>query len=139
MTPAELIARGGRVSKRYAQVVLLMEDKQHQTFLTRLLRALGYPSNKLRALPLPAGQGSGEQYVREHYSDEVREVVRFLKSPSDSAYRPVVRRAIDAKAIEAVLREVKGAAGRLPPARPLSGPAPVHSILARHCAQLPGV
>ena len=53
-----------------------MEDKQHQAFLTRLLRALGYPSNKLRALPLPAGQGSGEQYVRECYAREVRELRR---------------------------------------------------------------
>lgn len=62
------------MSKRYAQVVLLMEDKQHQAFLTRLLQALGYPPHKLRVLSSPAGQGSGEQYVRECYSREVREL-----------------------------------------------------------------
>ena len=36
------------------------------------------------------------------------QVVRFSKSPSDSVYRPVVRRALDAKAIKAVLRELNG-------------------------------
>src|SRR5262245_33521109 len=29
---------------------------------------------KLRVLPVPQGQGSGEQYVREHYAPEVREL-----------------------------------------------------------------
>ena len=36
-------------------------------------------------------------------------LVRFSKSPSDSAYRPVVRRAIDTEAVKAVLREVRRA------------------------------
>ena len=35
-------------------------------------------------------------------------VVRFAKNPRDAVYRPVVRSPIDMKAIEAVLREVKG-------------------------------
>src|SRR5438445_574753 len=64
------------MSRRYAQVVLLVEDKQQQTFLTRSPRGLGYPPHKLRALPLPAGEGSGEQYVRENYAHEVRELRR---------------------------------------------------------------
>jgi len=51
-----------------------MEDKQHQAFLTRLLQALGYPPHKLRVSSSPAGQGSAEQYVRECYSREVREL-----------------------------------------------------------------
>jgi hypothetical protein len=37
------------------------------------------------------------------------EGVRFAKHPSDSVYRPVVRRPLDVEAIKAVLREVKGA------------------------------
>ncbi len=53
-----------------------MEDKQHQAFLTRLLQALGYPPHKVRVVSSPAGQGSAEQYVREHYADEVRELRR---------------------------------------------------------------
>jgi hypothetical protein len=37
------------------------------------------------------------------------EVVRFAKSSSEAAYRPVVRRPIDLGTVKAVLREVKGA------------------------------
>jgi hypothetical protein len=38
------------------------------------------------------------------------EVVRFAKHPGDSVYRPVVRRPLDTETLQAVLREVKGAA-----------------------------
>jgi hypothetical protein len=37
------------------------------------------------------------------------EVVRFAKSPSDRIYRPAIRKPLDTQAINAVLREVKGA------------------------------
>src|SRR5690349_430912 len=63
------------VSKRRVQVVILMEDKQQRAFVTRLLQRLGY-ENKMRLLPLPAGQGSGEQYVREQYALQVQEFRR---------------------------------------------------------------
>jgi len=39
------------------------------------------------------------------------EVVRFAKSSSEGAYRPVVRRPIDLGAVKAVLGDVKGAEG----------------------------
>lgn len=35
------------------------------------------------------------------------EAVRFAKNPSDSTYRPVVRRPLESEAIQTVLREVK--------------------------------
>jgi hypothetical protein len=56
--------------------VILVEDKQQLVFVTRLLQKLGYEKHKLRLLPLPAGQGSAEQYVREHYAQEVQELRR---------------------------------------------------------------
>jgi hypothetical protein len=46
----------------------------------------------------------------EHDGD----VVRFSKGPTDSAYRPVVRRPIEAEEVEAILREVKGVEGDHP-------------------------
>jgi hypothetical protein len=60
------------VSKRRVLVVLLTEDKQQQVFTRRFLQGLGYDPRKLRVLPIPQGQGSGEQYVRERYASEVR-------------------------------------------------------------------
>jgi len=64
------------VSKRRVQIVILVEDKQQRAFVTRFLQRLGYERHKLRPLALPAGQGSGEQYVREHYAEQVRELRR---------------------------------------------------------------
>ncbi len=61
------------MSKQGVQVVLLMEDKQQRTFVTRLLQALN-PKVKFRSLPLPAGHGAGEQHVRQRYAPEVQEL-----------------------------------------------------------------
>lgn len=48
-------------------------------------------------------------YLFLGHFDHDGEVVRFSKSPSDPVYRPVVRRPLAREAIQAVLREVKGA------------------------------
>jgi hypothetical protein len=60
------------VSKRFAQVIILVEDKQQRSFVSRLLQELGYPVHKLKFLPIPAGEGSGEAYVREQYPVQVK-------------------------------------------------------------------
>ena len=62
------------MSSRLARVIILVEDKQQRRFVGRLLQELGYPVNKLEFLPIPAGEGSGEQYVRERYPIEVKEL-----------------------------------------------------------------
>ena len=62
------------MSNRFAQVIILVEDKQQRTFVSRLLQAIGYPVHKLKILPIPAGEGSGEQYVREQYPIQVKEL-----------------------------------------------------------------
>ena len=60
------------MSERFAQVIILVEDKQQRSFVNRLLKELGYPNHKLKPLPLPAGVGSGEAYVREQYPIQVK-------------------------------------------------------------------
>lgn len=60
------------MSKRFAQVIVLVEDKQQRSFVSRLLQELGYPAHKLKLLPIPAGEGSGEAYVREQYPIQVK-------------------------------------------------------------------
>jgi hypothetical protein len=64
------------LSKRFAQVIILIEDKQQRSFVSRLLQELGYPIHKLDSLPVPAGEGSGEAYVREQYPIQVKELRR---------------------------------------------------------------
>ncbi len=63
------------MSKRQSQVILLCEDKQQRTFVERLLKQLTF-KNKIRPLPLPAGRGAGEQYVRQNYATQVQELRR---------------------------------------------------------------
>lgn len=56
---------------RKVTAVVLCEDKQSRTVLYRYLKhERGF--ERVRVLPLPAGQGCGSQYVRESYAREVR-------------------------------------------------------------------
>jgi hypothetical protein len=57
---------------RASQVVVLAEDRTHQAFVRAFLHRLGYRVHDIRFLPVPSGRGSGEQYVREHYAEEVK-------------------------------------------------------------------
>lgn len=56
---------------RRAQYVILCEDLQSQVFLRRALLKRGIDTRRVRLLPLPAGRGSGEQYVLQRYAREV--------------------------------------------------------------------
>jgi hypothetical protein len=53
-------------------VIVLAEDARHQRFIRRCLERLNYPSDRIRNEPLPAGRGSGEQWVRERHARAVR-------------------------------------------------------------------
>jgi hypothetical protein len=56
---------------RASRVILLAEDQRHQSFVCRYLRHVGYSNHDVRRVPLPAGRGCGEQWVRERYAAEV--------------------------------------------------------------------
>lgn len=56
---------------RQAQMVILCEDLQTTTFLYRLLPRLGYNKREIRINQAPAGEGSGEQFVRSQYPIEL--------------------------------------------------------------------
>jgi hypothetical protein len=61
---------------RKVEVVILAEDIRQQNFARRYVERLGFNMRQVRPLPLPAGRGSGEQYVREKYAAEVEELRR---------------------------------------------------------------
>ncbi|HEX5754488.1 MAG TPA: hypothetical protein VFZ09_50355 [Archangium sp.] len=52
--------------------MVLSEDRQHQNFVYSWLRQRGIERGKIRLLPVPAGKGAGEQYVREQYAKQVQ-------------------------------------------------------------------
>ena len=56
---------------RPSQVIVLAEDQRHQRFVRRYLNQLGYSQHDIRFEGLPAGRGSGEQWVRERYGNAV--------------------------------------------------------------------
>jgi len=59
------------VAKRIAEIVILCEDLSQGNFAAFYLkRRRGY--RKMRIQNSPSSGGSGEQYVREHYPDEVK-------------------------------------------------------------------
>lgn len=57
---------------RIANIVLLVEDTRTGSLLLKYLRRLGHDNRTIRVVPVPAGRGSGEQFVRERYASEVR-------------------------------------------------------------------
>ncbi len=63
---------GGKMSNRRAQVIILVEDSQQETFIRSLLKIKGFGNRQIRCKKSPSGRGSAEQYVRENYSTEVK-------------------------------------------------------------------
>lgn len=55
-------------------VILLCEDKQTDSFVRRFLRRRRFGSRDIRTLPLPSSRQSGEQWVRERYSEELKAI-----------------------------------------------------------------
>lgn len=66
------------MSRRRAQLVLVCEDRQHEVFIRSFLRLTGWETRKLRVEMNPKGRGSGEQWVRKTYAQEVK---RLRSSP----------------------------------------------------------
>lgn len=64
----------------YTEVIILCEDKQSEVFARAfLIEYLNVNSRRIRRSMRAAGQGSGEQYVREQYVTEVKAYRRYSK------------------------------------------------------------
>jgi len=61
------------MSKRCSQIVILCEDTQQESFIRRFLKkAHGIQSSLLRISKNPSGKGSGEQFVRNNYPNQLK-------------------------------------------------------------------
>ncbi len=56
---------------RNVNVVILCEDRQHESFARRFLARMGRSNRVQRVLISPKGRGSGEQFVRECFAEEL--------------------------------------------------------------------
>lgn len=55
---------------------MLCEDRQHEAFLRRFFRQAGWNRNCFRVEISPKGRGAGEQWVREQFPTELKELRR---------------------------------------------------------------
>jgi hypothetical protein len=62
------------MSKRCVQIVILGEDRQHSAFAQRFAEANGWEKRQIHVITSPKGRGSGEQWVRAQYVEEVRKL-----------------------------------------------------------------
>ena len=56
---------------RSVQLVLVCEDRQHETFARRFLEKAGWSTRRLRVEMAPPGRGSAVQFVRERFPKEL--------------------------------------------------------------------
>jgi hypothetical protein len=59
------------MGSRRVEVTILSEDRQQQVFAGRLLKAIGFHTGSFRFIRSPDGEGAAEQFVREHYPQEL--------------------------------------------------------------------
>jgi hypothetical protein len=52
-----------------ARLIVLAEDEHQHRLVRHYLYRLGYLRHDVYSMPVPSGRGSGEQWVRERYSD----------------------------------------------------------------------
>lgn len=60
------------MAERIAEIIVLAEDARQGNLVYHYLVRKGHNWRSIRVRPVPLGQGSGEQYVREHYAGEVK-------------------------------------------------------------------
>ncbi len=60
------------MSTRRVKIVLLCEDSQHEAFIRRFLKGMGYNTRDLRIEKSPSGRGAADQYVRSTFPKELR-------------------------------------------------------------------
>jgi hypothetical protein len=60
------------MSMRRVMIVLLCEDSQHESFVTRFLKTMGWNTRQMRVEKAPFARGSAEQWVRMRFAKEIQ-------------------------------------------------------------------
>ncbi len=82
---------------RNVRIVLLCEDRQHETFIKRFLRRDGWNLRDFRVALSPQGRGSAEQFVREQFPRELE----AIRAKGDEHVRLIVMIDGDDKGVNA--------------------------------------
>ncbi|EFI32841.1 conserved hypothetical protein [Desulfonatronospira thiodismutans ASO3-1] len=60
------------MSMRRVMIVLLCEDSQHESFIRRFLKTMGWDTRQMRIEKSPFARGSAEQWVRRRFPVEIQ-------------------------------------------------------------------
>ncbi|MFN7919898.1 MAG: hypothetical protein U0Q16_07365 [Bryobacteraceae bacterium] len=110
---------------------ILAEDKRHQSFVRQYLKQNGFDNHDISLAPLPSGRGSGEQWVRQRYSLEMKAFrARALGAKAQTALVVIID--ADTSTIDYRLTQLRSAlnAENIPDRRPEESVA--HLIPKRH-------
>ncbi|MBF0497669.1 MAG: hypothetical protein HQK58_14015 [Deltaproteobacteria bacterium] len=77
------------MSTRRVGLVLLCEDSQHEAFIRRFLKGMGWNTRELRVEKSPSAGGSAEQWVRQKFPIELR-VYRQRRQRAASALITII-------------------------------------------------
>jgi len=86
------------MSRKKISIILLCEEVQHESFFRKLLSKKGYSFKKIRTKIAPKGVGSGEQYVRTVYPQQVK-ILRSKPHITSKALLVVID--VDSETVEA--------------------------------------
>ncbi|MDD2260873.1 MAG: hypothetical protein PHW20_01270 [Clostridia bacterium] len=75
------------MSKRKATLAIICEDTQQECFARKFLYRMGWNNRQLRVVKNPSGRGSGEQWVREKYAQEL---ANYRRSHVNYAFMAIV-------------------------------------------------
>lgn len=92
---------------RNVNVVILCEDRQHEAFARRFLARMGRSNRVQRVLISPKGRGSGEQFVRERFAEEL---IYYRERQHRVQQALVVLIDADKRAVAVRVSQVEGAA-----------------------------
>ncbi len=77
------------MSRRRVKIVLLCEDSQHEAFVRRFLKGMGWNTREMRVEKSPSKGGSAEQWVRENFPKELK-IYRQRRQKAASALIAVI-------------------------------------------------
>jgi len=92
------------MSIRRVKIVLLCEDSQHEAFIRRFLKGIGWNIRELRVEKSPSASGSAEQWVREEFTNELR-IYRQRKQRAASALIAMID--ADSKSVQDRINELE--------------------------------
>ena len=92
------------MSRDAVGVVILSEDTQSECFIRRFLHKRGWDRRQIRTETLPRGKGSGEQWVREKFINELK---AYRSRSSRAATCLIVASDADDKTVEQRIQTFK--------------------------------